>query len=464
MTPLSPLLQAVLPEARRRVHLRWLVRLRWLALGIQIIGLTEMTLPGPVGLLPLGLLPLPLILAGLNNELLRRRLEAGGRVDGATIGASLAADMVLLAVVLSLSGGATNPFSMLFLLYLFMGSLVLPWLWVWLLYALGAVVDGLIYLQPGVHEHGQHLGGHLVGMWLAYLLIGPVIALVVGSLQRELALLSQKDAELAQLRTHADKLASLATLATGAAHELSTPLGTIAVVAHELQRFAAQHADGALKADAALIGREVRRCREVLDELVLDAGAGLGEGMLDVLASDVIDEVLEHLPRGLGPRVEVEERGDLQHFKAPARVIARALRGLVKNGLQASDAEESVWLRVDQRGDGVRFEVEDHGVGMSALVLERALDPFFSTRPEGKGMGLGMYYADSVASLLGGDLRVDSEPGRGTRVVMELPLPLELRECAGPPPAMDCQSLPARCVVCRAQAQAAGTPVPCERG
>ncbi|CAG0980193.1 partial Sensor kinase CckA, partial [Myxococcaceae bacterium] len=91
-----------------------------------------------------------------------------------------------------------------------------------------------------------------------------------------------------------------------------------------------------------------------------------------------------------------------------------------RNALAATPAEGSVSLRTERRADRIRFEVIDSGSGMTAAVLSRAGEPFFTTRAPGEGMGLGLFLARAVAEQLGGSLRLESAPGRGTRALFEV--------------------------------------------
>jgi two-component system sensor histidine kinase RegB len=101
--------------------------------------------------------------------------------------------------------------------------------------------------------------------------------------------------------------------------------------------------------------------------------------------------------------------------------VVQAVRGLLENALHATEGDQEVEFVIRRAEDAVRLEVHDRGVGMTREVLERAAEPFFSTKGPGRGMGLGLFLAQSVAEQLGGRLELEWEPGRGTRASLVLP-------------------------------------------
>ena len=106
--------------------------------------------------------------------------------------------------------------------------------------------------------------------------------------------------------------------------------------------------------------------------------------------------------------------------QVPPDSLAQALRGLLQNGLDASGPEGRVHLCVAKSSDRVRIIVHDEGPGMDAATLERAGEPFFTTKEPGRGMGLGLFLARSVIERLGGTLQLDSSVGAGVTAVVEL--------------------------------------------
>jgi two-component system sensor histidine kinase RegB len=236
--------------------------------------------------------------------------------------------------------------------------------------------------------------------------------------------LGDRERELALARDRAarqEKLASLATLAAGAAHELATPLSTIALAAKEQARRLEKAGGGPALDDALLIRAQVDRCRQILDQLSADAGDLTGEAAVDV----PVGALLAAAQVGLRPRppirVELEPHLAEERCRLPARAVARALRTLLKNGQEASGEAAEVVLHAGIRGGALLVSVTDRGAGMSPEVLARACEPFFTTKPPGSGMGLGLFLARSLVEQLGGRLSLDSRTGEGTSVSVTLP-------------------------------------------
>jgi two-component system, sensor histidine kinase RegB len=270
-----------------------------------------------------------------------------------------------------------------------------------------------------MHHHHHAQGGdapmslHLRGMWVAFFIAATVIAYFVTRVTRDLSL-QRAEATLARTRAlRSERLAALATLAAGAAHELATPLGTIAVVAKELERELTDQ-DGAR--DARLIREEVERCKHILAQMASDAGESAGEAFIKTDAGTLLELALAEVSERERVLVSIQP-GTVLHV--PLRAWARALRGLIRNALQAS--EVPVEVRVEIARKQVEIVVEDRGVGMPPEVLTRVGEPFFTTKEPGRGMGLGVFLARALAERLGGTLEISSVPQLGTRVRVLLP-------------------------------------------
>jgi two-component system sensor histidine kinase RegB len=402
------------PILDARPQSAWLLRLRWVAVASEGLVLTLAPFTG----VSLDRRPLFALVAlhTLTNALLQRRhaSRSEGGLGEATLGAVLVFDVWLLTALLGLSGGPANPFSVLYFTQVLVAALLLGPGWTFAVWLHTVSGYALIFFDhralPGLgHVHGD-LGAHLWGMLAAYVLVSAILAFFVRRLAHALGEQREALVSVRDRAARAERVASLTTLAAGAAHELGTPLGTIAIVAGELER----QLEGSLAEDARLIRSEVARCRAVLDSLAARSGDVLGASpeRLDLVA--LARALRDKLPRARASRLVVTGEGSALAPRAP---LLQALEVLVQNAFDASapDAQVELLLADD------RVEVRDHGAGMDAATLERACEPFFTTKPEGIGMGLGLFLARSTAEALGGTLTLTSTVGEGTHAILSLP-------------------------------------------
>jgi len=235
--------------------------------------------------------------------------------------------------------------------------------------------------------------------------------------------------ELQRAAVRHEKLASLSTLAAGAAHELGTPLATIALVAKELEHGLERSSDAAaLVPDARLIRQEVERCREILQQMAARAGEGAGEMLTQVSVGGVEQDLSE----ALGPRatqIAFERVGESSGLVAPKRLLVQVLANLVRNAFDAqADIGKTEPIRVVTRVDERRaaFEIFDQGAGIPAHAQGRVGEPFFTTKAPGLGLGLGVFLARAFAEKMGGELTLAPRPGGGT--VARLTVPRDMLE------------------------------------
>jgi two-component system sensor histidine kinase RegB len=204
---------------------------------------------------------------------------------------------------------------------------------------------------------------------------------------------------------------------------LSTPLGTIAVVAKELEHYATRTVrDSAVAEDSRLIRKEVDRCRQILHRMSIDGAEPAGEPLEAIPVSVLLDGVLNAFPSAPVLRVRVSRKDREAVLTVPRHAIEQAIIALVKNGIEASPPGSPVSLSVSRLPGSVCFVVNDHGSGMSQDSLRHAGEPFFTTKEPGKGMGLGIFLVRTVADRLGGRLTLESSLGAGTSAALELPL------------------------------------------
>ena len=197
---------------------------------------------------------------------------------------------------------------------------------------------------------------------------------------------------------------------------MASPLSTIAVVARDLES-----GEGLPEEDAQLIRREVGRCRKILDQMSLDAGDTVGEELVDMPPMELVSEALSKLEDTERVALEIADDLDRERLRVPRTATVRAVRALIKNALDASEFDTSVRVELQADEQIWSLVVRDQGRGMDPQTLERAGDPFFTTKDPGRGMGLGLFLVRTLADRLGGELRLASTPGRGTVARLEVP-------------------------------------------
>lgn len=432
---------------RLAINAEWFGRLRWVAAVGQLVTIAFVA--GPLGLVtPTAPLLLLVGVTLLSNALFvwwtaTRDTPTPPGTWHAVVGGLMLLDLLVLTAMLGLTGGPTNPFVMFYFVNLALSGVVLPGLWAWVLSGLailGFAVLSLAHQPIDVLRDPERLvslatlraGGDdsippaMVGAWVAFAASAVVIVNFTTRLTGELRESERARRGAESERARSEKLEALGTLAAGAAHELATPLSTIALTVSEAHRELQQSGvEGPALDDLTLARREVDRCRTILDRMATDSGqpaAGLPE---ELSAEELIEEVLAELPAV--DRVDVELLGDAGDLEivAPPTALAQAIRAVVQNAIDATNEVEPkgrVKITADRLAGTLRLRIADRGPGMPDEVLTRASEPFFTTKAPGRGMGLGLFLARSVIEKIGGSLRLESPPSGGAIATIVLPL------------------------------------------
>lgn len=424
----------------------WLVQLRWVAVAGQLA-----TIEVARYLLDVWLPIVPLVVVVAITALSNLALAAWSAAQHSTddmpgvrsshpttvpvLGLVLLLDLVLLTVLLGFSGGPTNPFFIFYFVNVCLGAVVLPRSWAIAESVVSIACFGvLLYLFRPLPEiwtaasiEPLRLGEPLTrahwGLLVAFTTCAAVIVHFTSVLRDQLRKreLQLHDFQADRARTH--KLEALGTLAAGAAHELANPLGTIAVAAREVERrVAGTKSEATVSKDVALIRSELETCRNILKRMSADAGQAIGEQLVTVSVSELLDETLEGIRAADRVTISLSPAVDDVSLKVPLVGLAQALRGLLQNALAASATVQRVRVTGDRLDGDLRLTIRDEGVGMSPAVLARVGDPFFTTKEPGRGTGLGVFLARAVVERLAGHVTIESISGRGTTVTIVLPI------------------------------------------
>lgn len=411
--------RSLTPAAVNLLNFRWLTALRWAAVVGQTM--TVVCVWAFLGV-KLPLVPLAIILGAefLLNLVAWQRGRTHESLSETELALWVGLDLVSFTAILYFTGGPSNPFNFFYMVHVAMAALTLHARYAWTLVLLSALsFAGLFVWHRTLPAVDNDWDLHLHGLWLAYSLVASCI---VYFLQRARATIEERDAELTvqrKLTEQTERLSSLATLAAGAAHELSSPLATIAVVSKELALDLAPLGNTRALEDVELVRGQVERCRKILARLAHTAGEAPGEADVWVPMDDLFTSAIAELANNQRVSSRIDPDLSRWQLRCPKEAFGQALRVLLENGIEAS--KEPVELHARLRERNLLIAVTDKGTGMSEPTLARVFEPFFTTKPTGKGMGLGLYLARNVVLSMRGTLGLRSELGAGTTAEVELP-------------------------------------------
>ncbi len=389
----------------------------------------------------------------LANILTWWRLSNFNPVGNLELFLQLCADVLALTVLLYYSGGSTNPFVSLYLLPLVIAVASLPRRYTWGMAALTLACYSLLMVWyvplPTGNAHAQHnqaamqqmdhthhhmdmtdatpaadavtaspledaFNTHVLGMWLGFVISAAVIAYFAFEMAAAVRL---RDAQLNRIREETlrnERIVSLGTLAASAAHELGTPLSTMSVVVGEMRHDTSVQAD--LQDNLKILDEQVRNCKRILDTLTSHAQETPDEISVESFVLGVLDEwqllrpTVQYRYRVAAVQPAPELRAD--------RALRAALLNLLNNAADASPDEMDILLNWND--EHIVLEIRDQGPGLTPEAAARAGSAFFTTKKEGRGLGL--FLANATLERMGGSVRLFNREGGGATTEVILPL------------------------------------------
>jgi two-component system sensor histidine kinase RegB len=366
------------------------------------------------------------------TDLAFRLLARKGYSTVRLVQALLVFDILVVSGILFYSGGPTNPFSIVYLVHVVLGAVLLGERWTWITAILTSICFAFVFKfhisipewhhASGDHS-GHHLSLHLQGMWFSYVAVAGLVAYFLSRIIFEL---EESVSRVRQMAANHKRLASLTAFAADTAHRISSPLGTILVAAHEMERtlrFSTGADEDTLRGDVSTICREAERCREILDQLCLRAGSVTADTLSWWAPGELVKELLLEF--------DAEVRGEvsgLNEVYLPRRPVYTVVQALVSNAVDAQRVcgmKDPVLLQISVTEVGLIVEVVDHGPGIAPEIRQALGQPFTTSKVN--GMGLGVYLSMLVVEELKGSIEFDD--GTSTGTTARIVLPARTRTC-----------------------------------
>lgn len=335
----------------------------------------------------------------------------------------LLADITGLTLLFYFSGGSTNPFITYYLVPVTIAAATLPWRHAWA--CAGSAMAGYTFLMFYYHPIPQlgHINSdvmlnlHVLGMWLNF---GLSAGLVTFFIYKMAYALRSRDKALSRTREAAlrnEQVLAVATQAAGTAHELGTPLSTMAILLKEMQEETPD--DGTLHQDIRLLRQQVDICKSRLQHLVTSSDR---QRMAEPEILDAQEWLTGVVQRWLVLRPDVSHQFEITEKRgrpwlAVDTTLDQALMNLLNNAADANP--EHIAVRLDWQEESVVIDIRDHGPGIAMSIADQLGDTFISTKS--KGMGIGLFLTHATINRFGGGVSLYNHPEGGTLTEVTLP-------------------------------------------
>lgn len=406
-----------------RKNMALLIQLRWTAVIGQVvtIAIVQTWLGIALPLAPMAGVICALVTLNLASlAWMRYRTEVSNR----ELLLALMLDVTALTGQLYLSGGATNPFTSLYLLQVTLGAVLLDSRSTWSLVALTVVsFAGLTgaYRPLGLPHHAfsDPFSLHVAGMFIGFALDTVLLVVFVTRINRNLR---DRDARLAELRQQAaeeEHIVRIGLLASGAAHELGTPLASLSVILGDWRRMPTLVSDPELAEDLTEMETSLQRCKAIVTGILVSAGEARGEESTVTTVINFITSMVEewratrsspalHFRNSFGADIAIVSDAALQ----------QAIFNVLDNAFEVS--RDWVEIALERDADDIVLSVSDHGSGFATEMLAQLGKPYHSSKGR-PGGGLGLFLVVNVIRKLGGRVTAQNHP-HGATVKLVLPL------------------------------------------
>jgi two-component system, sensor histidine kinase RegB len=411
-------------DATNRKNMALLIQLRWTAVIGQIgtIAFVDLWLGIALPLVPMAGLICALVVLNVASLIwVRHRAEINNR----ELLLALMLDVGALTGQLYLSGGASNPFTSLYLLQVTLGAILLDARSTWSLVALTCMSFAWLtvsYRPLALPQQGfsDPFSLHIAGMFVGFVLNAVLLVVFMARINRNLR---ERDAHLAALRQHAveqDHIVRMGLLASGAAHELGTPLASLSVILSDWRRMPALASDSEVVDDLAEMEASLQRCKSIVTGILVSAGQARGEGSSPTTLITFLTALVDEWRNARS----VSNLHFLNLFGEDLAIVSdvtlkQAIFNVLDNALEVS--RDWVEFTVERDGDSLVLSISDRGPGFAPKMLAQLGKPYQSSKGR-PGGGLGLFLVVNVIRKLGGVVTAQNHRKRGATVKLTLPL------------------------------------------
>ena len=378
--------------------------------------------------IPLPDLPIAFAVGGmlLLNLMTLLRLRKHSNVSDKELSLQLLGDLIALTLLFYFTGGYSNPLVWMYLLPLTVAAVALKREYAWLLAAIAVTCYSVLvfYYVPLSHLHMHDIAGktldiHLVGMWIGFVVSAGIIAFFVTRIGQSLRDYDHIMATIREKSLESERVLSLGTLAASAAHELGTPLATMAIVSKELAQDLENQPDQLQQLE--ILRTQIGRCKEILSSITRNAGQSRADAGHGLALREFLHEVIQRW-RDTRPATELVValcNNSNNPLIFTDRTLIQAMQNLLDNAADASP--ERVLFNADWDEKSLQLSIRDFGSGISDDVKKQLGKPFFTSKDE-KGMGLGVYLTQITLARFGGELSLSNQPEGGVITLIKIPL------------------------------------------
>jgi two-component system sensor histidine kinase RegB len=382
------------------------------------------------------------------------RLDADEPVTQLEIFSQLTIDVLGITGLLYLTGGASNPIIWVFLLPVIITAIMLPQSYAWYMVILTTSMYTILVAYniplPSIEPHAPigvetpHYSGldsyqmlrqahilsdkhyfnlHMFGMWFGFVFSAGLVAFFVVALAKALKIQERNLADARESALRDERVVALGTLAASAAHDMGTPLGIIAIVAHELAQEYPEHSHSDLHQKALIMQQQINRCKDTLSVMSASAGEMRAESGSSMLLSDYIDNVImqwrTHKP-SIKLNFFIEPTVNIEAKIIAERTLTHSIINILNNAAEATQPERGIEFHAKWDLQQATIRICDFGAGLPPELLEFAgKQPVVSKK---RGLGVGLFLTYSTINRLGGKINLYNKESGGACVEITLPL------------------------------------------